>query len=127
MVAPPPGIFEIDAAMQEWRQGDLVLEGVPFFLHLADLARPLTPKARAEVEAGPPPAGDSLAGVASQPRGLVVVTQTCDVVRTSAGRPFIELSPLVGVEAAILEDVRRLPSPLRLPPRRGGPPPRRRP
>jgi hypothetical protein len=108
MAAPPLDVSEIDAAMQAWRQGDLVIDGVPFFLHLADLARPLTPEARAAVEAGPPPAGDNLVGVASQPRGLVVVTQTCDVVRPSANRPFVELSPLVEVDAAVLEHVRKL-------------------
>lgn len=108
MAIPPLDFAKIDATMQAWRQGDLVVEDVPFFLHLADLASPLTPEARAEADAEPLPAGDNLAGVASQPRGLVVVTQTCDVVRTSASRPFVEVSPLVEVEPVVLEDIRRL-------------------
>lgn len=108
MADPPPGDTAIDAALQGWRQGDVAIEDAPFFLHLADLARPLTPEARAAAEAEGTVEGDSLAGVPSQPRGLVVVTQTCDVVRPSASRPFVELSPLVEVNGAVLEDVRRI-------------------
>jgi hypothetical protein len=108
MVSPALDLSDVDAAMRVWRQGDAVLDGVPFFLHLADLARPITQEARSEAEAAAPQAGDTLAGVPSQPRGVVVVTQTCDVVRASAVRPFVEVSPLVEVAATVVEDVRRL-------------------
>lgn len=108
MAAFAPDLSDIDAAMQDWRQGDVVLEGVPFFLHLADLARPITHEARSEAEAAPSQTGDTLAGVPSQPRGVVVVTQTCDIVRASATRPFVEVSPLIEVAANVLEEVRRL-------------------
>lgn len=107
MTGPLQGDTEIDTALQEWRQGDVVLQDPPFFLHLADLAHPLTPEARTEAKAEAIE-GDSLAGVPSQPRGLVVVTQTCDIVRSSTNRPFVELSPLVEVDGAALEDIRRL-------------------
>jgi hypothetical protein len=36
-----PDLSEIDAAMRPWRQGDIVLENAPFFLHLADLEHPI--------------------------------------------------------------------------------------
>jgi hypothetical protein len=102
-----PDLSEIDAAMQFWRQGDIVLENVPFFLHLAHLEHPITPEARNEAEAAKPLTGDSLIGVASQPRGVVVVTQTCDIVRDSAKRPFLEVSPLIEVDEKTLELVKR--------------------
>lgn len=108
MASPALDLSDVDAAMQNWRQGDVVLDRVPFFLHLADLARPITQEAQSEAEVAAPQAGDTLAGVPSQPRGVVIVTQTCDVVRASAARPFVELSPLVEVAANVLEDVRRL-------------------
>ncbi len=34
---------KIDAALQVWRQGDVVLDSTFEFLHLADLSRPLSP------------------------------------------------------------------------------------
>lgn len=39
--------------------------------------------------------------------GLVVVTQTCDVVRSCAGRPFVEVCPLVEVDEADLKTIMR--------------------
>jgi hypothetical protein len=50
---------------------------------------------------GPIPLADTVSG-------FVVVTQTCDVVRTSFRRPYIEVTPLVCVSAGFLEEVRRL-------------------
>ena len=39
--------------------------------------------------------------------GFIVVTQTCDIVRSRAERPFIELCPLVEVDADRLEEIKR--------------------
>lgn len=39
--------------------------------------------------------------------GLVVVTQTCDIVRACASRPYIEVAPLVRVSEDDLHDVKR--------------------
>ena len=46
--------------------------------------------------------------VESQVPGVVVVSQTCDIVRSCVDRPYLEASPLVEIsDAAKLEDVRK--------------------
>ena len=109
MASPPPGDTGIDAALQEWRQGDVVLENTPFFLHLADLAYPLTSEARALAETEPAGEGDSLAGAPSQPRAGSSSSPrpatSCARVRAA---PLLSPPPLVEVNGADLEDVRRL-------------------
>ena len=104
----PPAIDHeaIDDALLEWRQGDAVLEDVPFFLHLADTRRPLTQASQAV--ASEETLMDGLAGVASNLLGIIVVNQTCDIVRSCAKRPFVEVCALVEVRQQDLEDVRRL-------------------
>lgn len=100
----------VDGALLQWRQGDAVLEEVPFFLHLADVRRPLTLASRAQAAEGIPPAEDEdgLAGVATDVRGIIVTSQTCDIVRSCAIRPFVEVCALTKVNEQELEDVRRL-------------------
>lgn len=99
----------IDGALLHWRQGDAVLEEVPFFLHLADIRRPLTPASRAlAAEETPAEGADGLAGVATGLLGIVVASQTCDIVRPCRTRPFIEVCALAKVSEQELEDVRRL-------------------
>lgn len=39
--------------------------------------------------------------------GFVVLTQTCDLVRSCTDRPFLEIAPLVGVEEIHLQDIER--------------------
>jgi len=39
--------------------------------------------------------------------GLVVVTQTCDIVRSSKNRPFLQVSPLVELQADELEQAKK--------------------
>ena len=104
----PPAIDHeaIDDALLKWRQGDAVLEDVPFFLHLADTRRPLTQASQAV--ASEETLMDGLAGVASNLLGIIVVSQTCDIVRSCAKRPFVEVCALVEVSEQDLEDVRRL-------------------
>lgn len=99
----------IDDALLKWRQGDAVLEEVPFFLHLADIRRPLTPASHAiATEDAPADGAEGLAGVASNLLGIVVVSQTCDIVRPCTKRPFVEVCALAEVSEQDLEDVRRL-------------------
>jgi hypothetical protein len=43
--------------------------------------------------------------------GLVMLTQTCDIVRDCRQRPFVEMAPLVQVTADELENIRRLRKP----------------
>lgn len=89
----------IDAALQEWRQGDLALDE-QWFIHVGDPAEPLT-----DVSAD---AGDAgLQALTSEVAGLAVITQTCDVVRTCVTRPYVEVSPIVRVSADDLLTIQR--------------------
>lgn len=91
-----------DEQLSVWRQGDVALPDEFVFLHLADLRQPLTPEARQlalEVDPG-------LHGVPSEVEGVVVLTQTCDIVRSCSDRPFVEIAPLVALPQDLLEDVR---------------------
>jgi hypothetical protein len=103
---------DIDAKLAAWRQGDVALDAGPLFIHLADLARPITEESR-QTAAAQRDATDQLgpAAVFSEPPGLVMLTQTCDIVRPSWVRPYVELAPLVSVEPAILHEVERLKRP----------------
>ena len=89
----------IDDALRTWRQGDCVL-GEHWFLFRLDVDAPLTDEAAAAAEEGAD-AGEA------QVRGLMVATQTCDIVRGCGERPFVEVCPLVEVEPAKLEEARR--------------------
>ena len=93
-----PEAHRIDAALAEWHQGDLALEE-HWFSHAADPGLALTPESAQ--------ANEGLQIITSAVEGLVVVTQTCDVVRSCISRPFIEVSPLVEVESACLHEVER--------------------
>ena len=105
----PEDVTRIDRALQSWRQGDVAFDASVFFLHLADLGTPLTTEARetanAHTDSGE---GGSVEGVASVVPGVVLVTQTCDIVRSCAERPYVEVSPLIEVSRAFVGDVRRL-------------------
>jgi hypothetical protein len=70
----------VDAALSAWRQGDCVVGGQRF-VHRFDASRPLTEEAQDAAESG--------ADLAQAPvAGLVVLTQTCDVVRECRERPL---------------------------------------
>lgn len=89
----------IDAALHEWRQGDLAL-GEQWFIHAGDPSEPLT---EAAAEAG----AAGLQALTSEVAGLVVVTQTCDIVRDCVTRPYVEVAPLVQVATDALLDAQR--------------------
>lgn len=104
---------KINAALQHWSQGDVVLDSDVEFLHLADLSRPLSPASN-QVADSPADIGEIQPGAApilDQVAGLVMLTQTCDVVRDCRKRPFVEVAPLVQVTADELNDIRRLKRP----------------
>lgn len=88
----------IDAALQEWRQGGLALEE-RWFVHVGDGATPLS-----EVSAQAQP---GLQALTSEVLGLVVVTRTCDIVRSCVTRPYIEVAPLMQVSKDDLQQVKR--------------------
>ncbi|NER22344.1 MAG: hypothetical protein F6J86_24980 [Symploca sp. SIO1B1] len=92
-------IQSIDAALQEWRQGDFVL-GEQWFVYRIDPRQPLAESSK-NVEA------EESDLIEVETRGLVLVTQTCDIVRSCVSRPFIEVVPLVEVEEDILNEIQR--------------------
>jgi hypothetical protein len=74
--------------------------GEHWFIHRFDPTVPLT-----EASAAVSDQGIDLAE--SAVRGLVVLTQTCDIVRTSRERPFLEVAPLVEVSAQVAHEIER--------------------
>lgn len=88
----------IDASLREWRQGDLALEE-SWFVHVGDGAAPLT-AAAAEAAGG-------AQAMTSEVLGLVVLTQTCDIVRSCVTRPYVEVAPVVRVSEDDLHQVKR--------------------
>lgn len=88
-----------DAELAKWRQGDCVL-GEHWFVHRLDVDNPLTDASRAAAAASSDLAETEVAG-------LVVVSQTCDIVRASKDRSFAEVSPLVEVSPHDLTLIRK--------------------
>lgn len=86
MASPKQDGAAVDAKLAAWRQGDCVL-GEQWFLYRAHPAHPLTEPAKDWCD---PNTGNAEAEVP----GLVVLTQTCDLVRRCEDRPFVELAPL---------------------------------
>ena len=82
-------VRRIDAALSEWRQGDLALDE-SWFIHAGDPSLPLSEAAALAEEKG-------IQALTSEVEGLVVVTQTCDIVRSCTNRPYVEVVPLVRV------------------------------
>jgi len=80
---------EIDKALKPWRQGDCVV-GEQWFVHRFAPTEPLTPES---VEL----ADGELDLVEVPVRGLVLLSQSCDVVRSAHQSPFLEVAPLVMV------------------------------
>jgi hypothetical protein len=89
----------INTALQEWRQGDLALDE-HWFVHVGDAAVPLSEAADQTEEEG-------VQALTSEVAGLVIVTQSCDVVRDCTERPFVEVAPLVCVGEEDLHAIRR--------------------
>ncbi len=77
-----------------------------WFFARFDPQRPLTPDSK-DVVAAEANADSAESAV----RGFVVITQTCDLVRSCEDRPFVEISPLVEVDAQRLAEIRRLKRP----------------
>lgn len=96
---PPAGTDRIDDALRLWRQGDCVLGDQRFLFRLAPGA-PLTEAATIAADAG-------VDAAEARVHGFAVVTQTCDIVRACEGRPFVQVCPLVEVDADRLVEIRR--------------------
>lgn len=113
MTAAQPDPTPIDTVLQEWRQGDTILGSDLAFVHVVDLARPVS--AEAKEQAATMAASGETAGTTtlleSEVEGFVVTTQTCDVVREAEKRPYVELAPLVEVSEADLAAIKGLQRP----------------
>ena len=92
-------VQSVDTALAQWRQGDCVL-GEHWFLHRTDGSFAVTEAGKAAVAGNGDIAEQEVAG-------LVVVTQTCEVVRSCLDRPFVEVCPLVRVSQEHLHEVQR--------------------
>ena len=93
------GRRQVDQQLEAWRQGDCVL-GEQWFLFRTDVARPLT-------DDGAAVAREGVETAEAEALGFAVVTQTCDLVRRCGERPFVEVCPLVEVDASVLREVER--------------------
>lgn len=89
----------IDQALAVWRQGDCVL-GEHWFLFRVEPEAPLTPAGAIAAAEGVDAAEDGVLG-------FMLATQSCDIVRRCAERPFVEVSPLVPVDDATLREIER--------------------
>jgi hypothetical protein len=97
-------IERINEALKGWKQGDLVLTSQLPFACYALASLPLSPAAQQT----PPEQESGLLLVESIEPGFVVVTQTCDIVRSCRDRPYVEFVPLVPAAPEIIEEARRL-------------------
>jgi len=90
---------EVDRALGDWRQGDCVL-GEHSFVHRFEPSLPVTDVGRAIQETG----ADL---VEADVAGLVIVTQSCDIVRPCSERPYVEVCPLVEVTPDRMREIER--------------------
>jgi hypothetical protein len=81
---------DIDSELSQWRQGDGVV-GEEWFVH-----RFAPDAALSDESAAAEDAGTDL--VETLVRGFVVVSQTCDIVRPCADRPYVEIAVLVDID-----------------------------
>lgn len=88
---------DVNRALEDWRQGDCSL-GEHWFAHQLDPAFAITEAGRNAAREGA-----SLAEQAVE--GVVIVSQTCDIVRACAERPYLEVSPLVRLSADALREI----------------------
>ncbi len=102
--------------MALWRQGD-VSEGFDVqFIYLADLSHPISNSSRKlskilASDSEPITIRDGVETVSESIMGLVALSQTCDIVRDCRVQPFVEVAPIVKVDAVTTEAIRRLKHP----------------
>jgi hypothetical protein len=90
----------INNELQKWCQGDFVL-GEYRFVHRFNPQCPLTPDSINSED------GEEIDLAKPEVKGLVVVTQTCDIVRSCCERPFLEVVPLVEIEVEKISEVKK--------------------
>src|SRR5262249_22132799 len=99
MTADDPPQPSLDAKLQLWQQGDVILNAPLTFIHYANLADPVSAEAKSQAAtlSGAGSAAPDRAILESDVDGFVVLTQTCDIVRSAEHRPYVEVAPLVEV------------------------------
>lgn len=90
--------------LQDWRQGD-AFAGVQM-RHLANRALPLSDVTRSKASALSKATSNEVV-ITADFEALVIVSQTCDVVRDPAVNPFIDVSPVVRLDAQSAGEARR--------------------
>lgn len=104
----------INEALREWRQGDITLDLGLEFLHVADVSFPLSPASTKAIDSATNGGNSDMEEIVSvwgEVPGLVILSQTCDVIRDCRERPYVEVAPLVKLDAQKIEEVRRLKRP----------------
>jgi hypothetical protein len=86
--------------LREWSQGDFTHD-IKEFVHLANPKQPLTNTA----DSADPEDGE-LQAITSEVLGIVVVTQTCDIVNKLVERPYVEVCPIVEVPTSVLSEAK---------------------
>ena len=87
----------VDETLGLWRQGDCVV-GPQWVIHKFDVSLPLMGSA---VDA----AGEDSDVIEAEAPGLVVTTQTCDIVKPCRKQPYVQVSPLVEVDFDLMRQV----------------------
>ena len=112
MIRPVADEGAVDYALRHWRQGDVSLDAGLEFIHLADLSRPHSQaSAQAAASNGTAASATGTTPILEEVPGVVLLTQTCDVVRKCRERPFVEVAPLVKLNSNFVEEIRRLKRP----------------
>lgn len=103
-MTPDPGtVAAVDNTLASWRQGDVAVAGVVGWI--GDPSRPLTAECAQAAEGIT--GSRQVAVWAATGDGVVVLTQTCDIVRTSGDRPFVVASPLIRLPDLAATEARR--------------------
>lgn len=102
-VAGAPDDGDLQMVIRLWSQGDCAIGELPILWGFAQ-DDPLTATAREQAREGEPVLGVSIAAEAVD--GLVVVSQTCDIVRGLSDRPFVQVAPLVRTDETDLVLIR---------------------
>jgi hypothetical protein len=102
-VAGAPDEGDLQTVIDRWSQGDCTLGELPILWGFAQ-DHPLTATATEQAGEGEPVLGVTIAAEAVE--GLVVVSQTCDIVRGHSDRPYVQVAPLVRTDEVGLDLVR---------------------
>ncbi len=98
--------LQVDSKSAKWKQGDCVL-GEQWFAFRFSPNHPITKVSTKTTEEF----GGEVDIAENEVAGFVVLTQTCDIVRTCQKRPYLEVAPLVEVDDSTLREVQRLKRP----------------